>query len=156
MGRGVDGISSDVAGIGDRAFVAGRRQSAVLRRCNSEHHDFWPLGIAKIEIVGNGERLSSNGGYVAPAFCNGLFTAFEWIGLAVARRNIRGEREAFRPIFDTNHRRIAARSLHRVAEDDVIVLLPNPTLRAKIRRFQQLLQCFKSTDRRMQPTCHCR
>src|SRR5262249_56460259 len=84
-------------------------------------HDLRPLGIAEIEIVSDGERFSPDGGYIAPTFCNRLFAAFEWIGLAVARRNIRGEGETFRAILDTNDRGLATLSLHPVSPDYLIL-----------------------------------
>ena len=112
-------------------------------------HDLRPLRIAEIEIVGDGERPRADRGEIAPAFGDRLLAALERIGLAVARRHVGGEREALRPILDTHHRGIAARPLHRVAENDVVILLPHPTLRAEIRRRQQFLQRLADADRRL-------
>src|SRR5262249_57122860 len=91
-------------------------------------HDLRPFRIAEIQIVGNGERLGADRDQVAPAFSHGLLAAFEWIGLAIAGRDVGGECQAFRTVFDTHHRSISAGALYCIAENDVIVLFPHPTL----------------------------
>ena len=88
----------------------------------------------------SGERLRADRREVAPGFGDRLLAALERIGLAIARRHVGGEREAFRPVLDAHDGGIAARPLHRVAEDDVVVLLPDPALRAEIGRADQQFQ----------------
>ena len=111
-------------------------------------HDLRPFRIAEIEIVGDGERPGADRGEIAPAFGHRLLAAFERIGLAIARRHVGGEREALRPVLDPHHRGIAARPLHGVAADDVVVLLPHPALGAQVRRGEQLFQRLGEADRR--------
>src|SRR5690606_12191028 len=87
-------------------------------------HDFRPLGIAEVQVVGDRKRPGTNGGEIAPALGHRLLAALERIGLAIARRHVGSEGEALRPLLDPDHGRVAAWPLHRVAADDVIVLLP--------------------------------
>ena len=51
-------------------------------------HDFGPLGIAEVQIIGGGERQGADGREVAPAFGDRLLAALERVGLAIARRNV--------------------------------------------------------------------
>ena len=103
-------------------------------------HDFGPLRIAEIEIVGERQRLRADRGEIAPGFRHRLLAALERIGLAIARRHIGGQRQRLGAVVDAHHGGVAARPLHGVAEDDVIVLLPDPALGAKIRRADQFFQ----------------
>ena len=111
-------------------------------------HDFGPFGIAEIEIVGDRQRPAADGGDVAPALRHRLLAALERIGLAIARRHVGGHRERLRPIVDAYHRRIATGTLHRVAADDVVVLLPHPALRAQVRRRDQRFERIGERHRR--------
>jgi hypothetical protein len=77
-----------------------------------------------------------------------LASALDGVGLAVARRHVGGERQALRAVLDPHDRRVAARGLHRVAEDEVVVLLPDPALRAQVRRAREPLQRLRVGDRR--------
>ena len=56
-----------------------------------------------------------------------------------------GQRQSLRPVLHPHHGGIAAGALHGIAEDDVIVLFPDPTLRAQLGRGDQLLQCRRRT-----------
>ena len=114
------------AGLGDAADAADQLA-----------HDLRPLGIAEIEIVGDRERPRADRGEVAPGFRHRLLAAFERIGLAIARRHVAGERERLRALVDAHHRGVAAGPLHRVAQNDVIVLLPHPALGAEVGRADQ-------------------
>ena len=89
-------------------------------------HDLGPFRIAEIEVVGEGERGGADRGEIAKSFRHRLLAALERVGLAIARRHVGGERERGRPVIDAHHRGIAARALHRIAENDVVVLLPHP------------------------------
>ena len=89
-------------------------------------HDLRPFRIAEIEVVGEGERGGADRGEIAQSFRHRLLAALERVGLAIARRHVGGQRERLRPVIDAHHRGIAARALHRIAEDDVVVLLPHP------------------------------
>ena len=44
---------------------------------------------------------------------------------------------------------IATGTLHGIADNDVVVLLPHPALRAKLGRRDQLFQCGRNPDRRL-------
>ncbi len=116
-----------LAGLGDAAHAADQLP-----------HDLGLLGIAEVEIVGDRERLAADRGDVAPGFGHRLLAALERIGLAIARRHVDGERQRLRPVEHAHHGGIAARPLHGVAENDVVVLLPDPALRAQVRRADQL------------------
>ena len=56
---------------------------------------------------------------------------------------------AFGPLLDPHHGGIAARPLHGIAENDVVVLLPDPALRAQVRRADQLFQRIGIAHRRL-------
>ena len=112
-------------------------------------HDLRPLRIAEIEIVGNRQRFRTDGRQIAPAFRHRLLAAFERIRLAIARRHVGCERKPFWPVFDAHHRRVAARPLHGIAENDVVVLLPHPALRTKIRATLKAFECFDEAERRL-------
>ena len=52
------------------------------------------------------------------------------VGLAITRGHVDGQRQSFRPVLHPHHGGVAAGTLHGIAENDVIVLLPDPALRA--------------------------
>ena len=89
--------------------------------------------IAEIEIVGNRAGQGARGGQIAPSLGDRLFRPLVRVGLAIALRHIGGERQAFWPVADTNDRRVAARRLHRIAKDQMVVLLENPAFGTNIR-----------------------
>ena len=86
---------------------------------------------------------------IAPAFGHRLLAALERIGLAIARRHVGGERQALRPVLHPHHRGVAARPLHGVALNDVVVLLPDPALGAEIGRGDELFQRVGDAHRRL-------
>src|SRR5262249_59386394 len=107
-----------------------------------------PLRIAEVEVVGERQRLAADGRDVAPGFGHRLLAAFEWIGLAVARRHVGSERERLWPLPDPHDRGVATWPLYGVAQDDVVVLLPDPALRTEIGRADQFQQRLGRGHRR--------
>src|SRR4029077_20437556 len=103
-------------------------------------HDFRPLGVAEIEVVSDGEWLSTDSGDVAPRFRDRLLAALERIGLAITRRHISGECQRLGPVEHAHDRGVAPRPLYRIAQNDVVVLLPYPASGAELRRADQRLQ----------------
>ena len=59
-------------------------------------HDFRPLRIAEIEVVGDRQRPRADRGEIAPGFGDRLLAALERIGLAIARRDVGGQRQRLR------------------------------------------------------------
>ena len=119
-----------------------------LQAADELAHDLGAFRIAEIEIVGDGQRPAADGGDVAPGFRHRLLAAFDRIGLAITRRDIDGERQSLRSVLHPHHRGIAAGPLHGIAQNDVIVLLPHPALRAQFGRCDQFFQRRPDADRR--------
>ena len=111
-----------------------------LQAADELAHDFRPLRIAEIEIVGDGERPPADRGDIAPGLRHRRHAALIGIGLAITRGDVDRQRQSLRPVLHPHHCRIAARTLQGIAENDVIVLLPNPAFRAKLGRRDQLFQ----------------
>ena len=63
-----------------------------LQAADELAHDFRPLRIAEIEIVGDGERPPADRRDIAPGLGHRLLSAFERIRLAIARRDIHRQR----------------------------------------------------------------
>ena len=102
-------------------------------------------GLPKFKLSVTASGRAPVGDQVAPGFRHRLLAALERVSLAVARRDVRRQREALRPIADAHDRGVAARLLYRIAEDQVVVLLPNPALGAEVRRGEQ---SFERVDER--------
>ena len=64
-------------------------------------HDLGLLGVAEVEVVGDGDRVGAHGGQVAPDFGDGLLAALERVGLDIARRARRCTRRWPCPSSDT-------------------------------------------------------
>src|ERR1700731_548268 len=108
----------------------------------------WPMisgrsGLPKLRL-----SVSADGGEITPGFRHRLLAAFERIGLAIARRDVRGQRQRLRTVVDAYHGGVPARALHCVADDDVVVLFPNPAPRTQVRRAEQSLQRVRARHRR--------
>ena len=127
--------------------AAGLRDA--LQAADELAHDLGALGIAKVEVVRDRQRPSADRGDVAPGFSHGLLASFERIGFAIARRHIDGKREPLGSVLHSYHRGIAAGTLHGVAQDHVIVLLPDPAFRAKLGGRDQLLQRGSNPNRHL-------
>ena len=100
-------------------------------------HDLRSLGIAEIQAVGDGERLGAGGGEIAPGFRDRLLAALERVGMAIARGHVAGRGKPLIGAVDAHHGRIAARALHGVRHDHVVILLPDPAAGGKMRRAHQ-------------------
>ncbi len=97
-------------------------------------HGFGLLGVAEIEVVGQGQGQGPDGGEVAPGLRHGLPPARDRIGRAIARRHVGHERQPLGAILDAHHRGVGAAGTHDgVAADQVVVLLPGPALRGRGR-----------------------
>ncbi len=92
--------------------------------------------------------LPADRGDVAPGLGDRLPAALDRVGLAIARRHVGRQGEALRPVLDAHDRGVAARHLHRVAEDEMVVLLPDPALRAQVGRADERLQRLGVRHRR--------
>ena len=90
-------------------------------------HDLGPLGIAEVEVVGDGERPAAHGGEVAPGLRHGLLAALERVGLAIARRHVGGQRERPSGRQHAHDGGVAARPLHGVADDRGGRTAPRPS-----------------------------
>ena len=65
-------------------------------------HDLGALGISEIQVVGDGDRISADGGQIAPGLGHGLFAAFVGVVLDVARRAIGSDRQALAGAVDAH------------------------------------------------------
>ena len=104
-------------------------------------------GLPKLRLSVIGERPAAHRRDVAPGLGHRLLAALDRIGLAIARRHVGGEREALRPVVHAHDGGVAAGRLHGVAEDQVVVLLPDPALRALVRRADELEERLGVADR---------
>src|SRR5208337_1091624 len=105
-----------------------------LNRTDQLAHGVRLLRIAEIEIVGQRQRPRPDRDEVAPGFRDRLLSPFARIGLAIALGAVGRQRQPLRPVAEPDDGCPAARPLNGVAEDERIVLLVDPALRAKIRR----------------------
>ena len=80
----------------------------------------------------------ADGDQIAPRLGHRLFSALARIGGAIALGAVGGQREPLRPVAEPDHRGVAAGTLDRIAEDQRVILLVDPALRAKIGRAEQL------------------
>ena len=133
-------VERDIAG-DDREIERPAGFADALDRLHQLAHDLRAFRIAEIEIVGRRQRLGAGRREVAPALGHGLLAAFERIGLAIARRHVRGEGERLGGMaVDAHHAGVAAGDLQRVGEDQRVVLLPDPAAAGKVgaaEHFQQ-------------------
>ena len=97
-------------------------------------------GLPKLRLSVSASGRPPTARDIAPGLRHRLLAALVRIGLAIARRDVGGERQRLRPVVDAHHGGIAARPLHGVAADDVIVLLPHPALGAEVGRGDQLFE----------------
>ena len=101
-------------------------------------HDLRPLRVSEVEAIGHGERLRPNGAKVAIRLRDRLLAALVRVGIAVPRRYVGRHRQRLvRPVY-AHHRRVAARALHGVAADLLVVLLVDPAPAGDVRRTHQL------------------
>src|SRR5262249_40150194 len=114
--------------------LAGLRDAA--NATDKLSHDLGPLGISKIQIIGDGERRGPNSSKIAPALGDSLLAALGRIGLTVTWRDVSRERKSFWPVLNAHHRRVTAWPLHGVAKNDMVILLPHPPFRAEVGRRQ--------------------
>src|SRR5207237_8513939 len=84
----------------------------------------------------------------SPGFRHCLLPSLIGIGLAIARRDLDGEREPLRYVVDPYHGGVAAGTLDGLAESDVVILLPAPALGAELGRSDQLFQRPRNSKRR--------
>ena len=105
-------------------------------------HIFGLFGIAEIQIVGERQRQRAARRNIAPGLRHSLLAALDRIGLAITLRDICCQGEAFRPIANADHAGIAAGLLHAIAEDEMIILFPDPALGAEIGRSQKMQECI--------------
>ena len=119
-------VERDIAG-NDREIERPAGFSDALDGAHEGAHDLRPLGIAEIEIVGDGDRIGADGGQIAPAFGDRLLAAFIRVSLDIAGRHIGRDGKALGRPLDADDARIAPRNLGRIRLDQVIILLPHPT-----------------------------
>ena len=119
-------------GVGEGATGLGHATNAA----DKLPHNLRPFRIAEIQIVGDGQRGGADGCQVPPVFGYRLHAAPIGIGLAIAGRAIDayGGGLAFGTAFDADNSGIATRPLYRIAADQAIILLLDPTLAGKVRR----------------------
>ena len=129
-------VERDVAGDdGEGERAAGLRQA--LDGLHELAHDLGPLGIAEVEVVGDGDGVGAHGREVAPAFGHRLLAALEGVGLDIARRHVGRDRDRLLAA-DAHHARIAAGDLRGVGADEAVILLPHPAPRAHVGRADDL------------------
>ncbi len=89
-------VERDVAGDdGEVEFAAGLADAADA--ADELAHDLRPLGIAEIEVVGDGQRQRADGREVAIDLGHRLLAALDRVGLAIAGRDIAGHGRPFGP-----------------------------------------------------------
>ena len=125
-------VERDIAG-DDREIERPRRFADALEAADELAHRVRLLGIAEIEIVGQRQRLGADGDEIAPGLGDRLLAALDRVGLAIALVDVGRQREPLGPVAEPDHRRVAAGALHGVAEDQRVVLLVDPALRAEVR-----------------------
>ena len=103
-------------------------------------HDLGPLRVGEVQAVGDRERCRAHRGQVAPRFGHRLLAALDRVGEAIARRAIGGDRQRLVGAMHADDRRIAARRLHRIGADHVVVLLPDPAAAGDVGRGHQRQQ----------------
>ena len=111
-------------------------------------HHLGLLGVAEVEVVGDGERLGADRRDVAPRLGHGLPAALDRVGLAVARGDVAGQRQALRPVLDPHDGGVAAGLLDGVAQDEVVILLEDPALRGEVGGADEALQRVGERGRR--------
>ena len=82
----------------------------------------WPMisgfsGLPKLRLSVSASGARADGGEIAPGFGHRLLAAFEGIGVAIARRDIGGERKRLRAVADAHHRGVAARAAARCCRE---------------------------------------
>ena len=123
-------------------------------------HDLGLLRVAEVHVVGDGERPRADGRDVAPRLGHGLAAAGLGMGLHVARRAVGGHGEALvaralvsgflRGPGHAHQRRVAALRADRgVAQDEMVVLMPDPRLAREIGATHQLHQRGLPVGRRV-------
>ena len=103
-------------------------------------HDFRAFGAAEIEVVGQRERAGADRAQIAPRLGDGLHSAQNRVGLAIARRAVGGERQRLGGAVNAHDCGIAARPADGIAHHHVVVLLPDPAPRAEVRAARQPFQ----------------
>ena len=93
---------------------------------NKLAHDFRALRVAEIKAVGDCQRRCPGGDQVAPAFGNRLGGADLGVGGAIARGHVGGKGKALLAGPHPHHTGVATRPHQGVAQDGVVILLPNP------------------------------
>ena len=111
-------------------------------------HDLRLFRIAEIEIVGQRQRLCADHAEIAPRLRDRLFAALARVGVAIEFVDVGGQSQALRPFADADHRGIAARRLHRIAENEMVILLEDPAFRTAIRAADKPLQRLAVGNRR--------
>ena len=103
-------------------------------------HDLRPLGIAEVEVVGDGDRVGADGGEVAPGLGHRLLAALERIGRprsAACSREVTAS--ALLRAVHPHDAGVGAggRVLQRVGHHVAVVLLPEPALGGDVGRGDQ-------------------
>ena len=132
-------VERDIAGH-DREIEGAAGLANALDAAHELAHGMRALGIAEVQVVGDGERRGADGGQVAPGLGHGLPAALDRIRLAIARRDIARHGEALGAVLDADDAGIAAGRDHGIAENQGVVLFIDPALRALVRRADQLQQ----------------
>ena len=109
-------------------------------------HDLGLFGIAEIQVVGDRQRHRAGGRQVAIGLGHRLAATLVRVGLAIARRAVGSDGDRLVAAVDAHHGGVAARTLHGVAHDHVVVLLVDPALGGQIRAGQQLLERIGGAD----------
>ena len=117
----VMGVSKKRAGLG-HAFD----------RLHELGHDFRPLGIAEVEIVGGGDGQRTDSGEIAAALGDHELGAFARIEGAVAAVAVQGHGDGGAGLLDADDGGVATGSDGGVGADHVVVLLPDPALVADV------------------------
>ena len=93
-------------------------------------HDFGPLRIAEVEVVGDGDGARAHGGQVAPGLGHALLSALIGIVLDIAGGAVAGHRQPLVRAVHADHAGVGAggRVVQGVGHDVTVVLLPQPAL----------------------------
>uniref|UniRef100_A0A0N4ZZR4 Oxidoreductase n=1 Tax=Parastrongyloides trichosuri TaxID=131310 RepID=A0A0N4ZZR4_PARTI len=132
-------VEADVAAHDREVEVAASFRHA-LDGAHDLAHDLRALGVAEVQVVGDGDRVGADGGQVAPSLGHGLLAALEGIGQHVARGAVGGDGQRLLRAVHAHDAGVGAggRVLEGVGHDVAVVLLPEPALGGHVGAAHQL------------------
>src|SRR5690606_30444406 len=89
-------------------------------------HDLGPLGVAEVQVVGDGDRLGADRGQVAPGLRHRLLAALIGVVLHIARGAVAGHGQRLAAAVYPHHAGVVAGGAvgQGVGHDVAVVLLP--------------------------------